>query len=95
MLTLKADTWTTVDKWLMKAKQYFEPGTFDTYELELAYLKNEITKHTKEGSIVLCHNDLNHGNILYDSRDESMTFVDIEFSGINHRYAQSHHVSSE
>ena len=34
---------------------------------------------------ILCHNDLNHGNLLYDEAKSEVWAVDLEFAGFNHR----------
>ena len=34
--------------------------------------------------ITLCHNDLQFGNIIYDSTTQKITLIDVEYAGINH-----------
>lgn len=34
---------------------------------------------------ILCHNDLNHGNLLYEEAKNQVWAVDLEFAGFNHR----------
>lgn len=39
----------------------------------------------KHATNVLCHNDLNHGNLLWNASRGEVWAVDLEFAGVNHR----------
>lgn len=35
--------------------------------------------------VVFCHNDLLLGNVIYNSDNESVTFIDYEYAGMNYQ----------
>ncbi len=37
----------------------------------------------EEPVLVFCHNDLNPGNIIYDAVSRNVSFIHLEFAGIN------------
>src|SRR5437016_1324115 len=39
----------------------------------------------KKEAIVFCHNDLNNSNVLINKADQSLAFIDFEYSGFNFR----------
>lgn len=48
-------------------------------------LKSRLAEFGTEQHLVFSHNDLNHGNILFDPARDHMVFVDYEYSGMNFR----------
>ena len=60
-------------------------GVFDTRQdltKELKFLRTLLENCSSP--VVLCHNDLNLNNILYNISDNSIHFIDIEFAGSNY-----------
>lgn len=83
---LFAITWEIIIKWLRKAKTLYsnDQTTFKIFEKELKLTKAKLEPFCSD-SLVLCHNDLNHGNMLWDEKKNQLVFVDLEFSGFNYR----------
>lgn len=96
-MSLHANTWHMIDKWLVRAKRLYatedavslslgRPPTFHQFVQELDSTKLDLLPYyANHTSIVLCHNDLNHGNLLWDENKQQLLAVDLEFAGINHR----------
>ncbi len=57
-----------------------EKEEWNLLKLEIANLEIALRDITKSSELVLCHNDLNHGNNFYDSSRDKLLFVDFEFS---------------
>jgi thiamine kinase-like enzyme len=77
-MSLHANTFTMIEKWLLRAKRLFSdedalslsnglPPTFQAFSHELNIVKNDILPFYSlpHAVHVLCHNDLNHGNLLF------------------------------
>ena len=60
-------------------KYFFQNHKYTNKKLKLSLLK--LKKYKKE--LVLCHNDLNRGNIIFS---DDIKLIDWEFSSINDRY---------
>jgi thiamine kinase-like enzyme len=96
-LSLHANTWSMIGKWLQRAKRLYaaedavalcsgQDPTFHRFSCELLSTQRDLLPfYAQSSSIVLCHNDLNHGNLLWDANRSQLLAVDLEFSGINHR----------
>lgn len=96
-MSLHANTWHMIDKWLVRAKRLYatedavslslgRPSTFQQFVNELDSTKLDLLPYYANlSSIVLCHNDLNHGNLLWDEKKDQLLAVDLEFAGLNHR----------
>lgn len=78
-MSLRANTFMMIDKWLARAKRLYSsedalalsrhsPPTFHAFSHELALTKLDILPFyaLPHASNVLCHNDLNHGNLLFN-----------------------------
>jgi len=88
----KRGVWGIIQKWLATADQ-----TVPSEQLEVAKREIEETERRLEGAyattpLVMCHNDLNYGNVLYDAErggedgdGDGMAFVDYEYAGFNFR----------
>ena len=50
---------------------------------EFEWLKTHLDKF--ESPLVLCHNDLLLGNILYDENSNVVHFIDFEYAGPNYQ----------
>jgi len=75
-------------KWLEIAEEVGVPPE------NLKVAKEEVTillsllenKYASSSPFLMCHNDVNHGNILYNGNaDDKIVFVDYEYSGYNFR----------
>jgi ethanolamine kinase len=76
-MSLHANTWQMIDKWLLRAKRLFNhedaialsnglPSTFSSFIQELDVTKHDLLPfYALPHAIVLCHNDFNHGNLLF------------------------------
>lgn len=86
-IKLDANVWNVIERYLTIAKEHYQPDhpIINLIEEETRITKEDIMKHSKTDEIVLCHNDLNHGNIAYDKRRDQIILVDLEFAGLNHR----------
>lgn len=84
---LDANVWKTIDRYLVIAKQHYsqDDPILNMIEMETNITKNDIMNHSRTDEFVLCHNDLNHGNIAYDGEKDSIIYVDLEFGGLNYR----------
>lgn len=84
---LDANVWNTIERYLKIAREHYphDDPILKLIEEETRITKNDIEKHSRTDEIVLCHNDLNHGNIAYNKERDQITFVDLEFAGLNHR----------
>ena len=54
----------------------------DVLVSELAEMKYVMKGFTSP--VVLCHNDLQFGNVIYDTKREKISFIDFEYAGLNH-----------
>lgn len=54
---------------------------------EVKQLEDHLTAYTnaKQSLVVLSHNDLLLGNIIYNERDESIKFIDLEYAEVNYQ----------
>jgi len=96
-MSLSASTWQLISRWLVRAKRLYAaedavalakgaPHTFDAYLRELAIVQQDLLPfYALSHAIVLCHNDFNHGNLLFNDSKKVLFAVDLEFAGINHR----------
>lgn len=83
---LDANIWKTIDTYISLAKSNkVDPSFLAQVVRELEITKKDITKHSDLDEILLCHNDLNHGNIINIEKKNSIVFVDLEFAGFNYR----------
>ena len=97
-MSLEASTWQLMERWLLRAKRLYAaedavalakgaPHTFDAFLKELETVQADVLPFYALAShaVVLCHNDFNHGNLLFDDARNVLFAVDLEFAGINHR----------
>ncbi|KAK6637315.1 hypothetical protein RUM44_007730 [Polyplax serrata] len=86
--------WPTINKFLSQVPETFthpeKRRRFDELFPSKPDLRKEFTFLEKElGSlnspVVLCHNDLLVRNIIYNSEDESVTFIDYEYADFNYQ----------
>ena len=79
----KANVWVTLHHWLIMAEKQRIHVT--DIQAEINYVKAHLQTPEYDQPLVLCHNDLNHGNVVYDKETGQVHFVDFEFAGQNVR----------
>lgn len=64
-----------------KFKKLIEP--YNVLEREYQFLKDELS--SVNSKVVFAHNDLLLGNVLYNQKENSVTFIDFEYTGYNYQ----------
>ena len=81
------------DEWFSKVPMSFENektntrflsvyGSRDSLQQKIDEAKQLLSKF--KSPIALCHNDLQFGNLIYDSSAQKITLIDVEYAGMNH-----------
>ena len=86
----KREPWvfSTCQDWMSLLPRYYDdavlPGwNLDRLNREYYELKKELLK--LESIVVFCHNDVQIGNIIYNSESKSLKFIDYEYGDFNYR----------
>lgn len=68
-------------------KTYYDLNhiSFQRLEQHATILLKKLDNETHLTDIVLCHNDINYTNILYDVEKNDVHFIDYEYCGANYR----------
>jgi len=70
--------WKTIRKWLNVAQGLYSDNEFAQVAKDIDEL--EVVLKAYSSNVALTHNDLNHGNIIYNSKTDTVIFVDLEAS---------------
>eukprot|EP00026_Physarum_polycephalum_P010894 Phypoly_transcript_11080.p1 GENE.Phypoly_transcript_11080~~Phypoly_transcript_11080.p1 ORF type:complete len:365 (+),score=54.00 Phypoly_transcript_11080:92-1186(+) len=86
----KRGIWVTMHKWLAMADVTVPAAELEVTKREILETEARLTEKYAHVPLLMCHNDLNYGNILYNGdpscpENKRIAFVDYEYAGYNFR----------
>jgi len=70
--------WRLIHQWLDVVQGLYNANEVMQISKEVATVQEALKPYASH--VALTHNDLNHGNIIYDHQNNKITFVDLEFA---------------
>lgn len=86
----KRGVWVTINRWLAVALDTVPEKELEVGKKEIEEVETRLTAKYADRTLVMCHNDINYGNILYNpdpnvAESDHIAFVDYEYAAFNFR----------
>lgn len=86
----KRGVWVTINRWLAVALDTVPEEELEVGRREIVEVEARLIEKYSDRPLVMCHNDINYGNVLYNpdpnvAESDHIAFVDYEYAAFNFR----------